>query len=141
MTFNVFDDDDCVIDHQSDRQHDCEQSQQVEAEGADQRNGYGNDRYNHRPERSEEKENNHHHDEQRVDQHLHHFVNGVVDIGGGVVSHLGRHPGGELFLDLLQLSPDPLDHVNRVGVRQYPDAHEYRFLTGETDLSVVILSA
>src|SRR6266568_889351 len=33
------------------------------------------------------------------------------------------------------------DHVHRVRVRQHPDAHEHRLLTGEPHLGVVILRA
>ena len=77
----------------------------------------------------------------RVDQSLHDFVNGVVDVSGGVVGHFGLHAGRQFFFDLLQLDADALDHVDGVRVRQNPDAHENSFLPGEPDFGVVIFGA
>ena len=108
---------------------------------ADQRNRNRDDRHDDRPERAEEQKDDDHHDEQRVDQRLYDFVNGVVDVSGGVVGHLRLHAGRQFLLDLLELDADALDHVDRVGVRQHPNAHEHRFLAGEPHLGVVIFRA
>ena len=51
-------------------------------------------------------------------------MDGVVDIGGRVVGHLGVHAGGEFLLDLIQFHAHALDYVDRVRVRQHPNAHE-----------------
>ena len=92
-------------------------------------------------ERAEEQEDHDHHDEQRVDQRFYDFVNGVIDVGGGVVGHLGLHAGRQFLFDLLQFHANSLDHIDRVRVRQNPDAHEDRFLPGEANFGVVIFRA
>ena len=97
VALDVFDDDDRVVHDQSDRKHDREQREQVEREAedlhqkqrADERNRNRDDRHDDRAERAEEQKDHDHHDEQRVDQRLHDFVDGVVDVSGGVVGHLG----------------------------------------------------
>ena len=66
-------------------------------------------------------------------------MDGIVNVGGRVVGHLGFHAGRQFFLDLLQLSAHALDHVDGIRIRQDPDAHEYCFFPGETDFGVVIL--
>ena len=50
-------------------------------------------------------------------------------------------PLGSSFCDLLHLGAHPLDDVDRVRVRQNPDAHEDGLLPGEADFGVVILRA
>ena len=149
MALDVFDHDDGVVDDQPDRKHDREQREQVEREAeelhqeerADERNRNRDDRHDDRAERAEEQEDHDHHDEQRVDQSFYDFVDGVVDVGGGVVGHLGRHAGRQFLLDLLQLGAHALDDVDRVRIGQDPDAHEDRFLPGEADFGVVIFRA
>ena len=68
-------------------------------------------------------------------------MNGVVDVSGGVVSHLGLHAGRKFFFDLLELDPNALDHVDRVRIWQNKNPHEDRFLTGEAHFGVVVLRA
>ena len=68
-------------------------------------------------------------------------MNGVVDVGGRVVGNFAGHSGRQFLLDLLHLDTHPLDHVNRVGVWQNPDAHEDGFLSGKTYFCVVIFRA
>ena len=52
---------------------------------ADQRQGDGHHRDQHRAQGAEEEEDDHDHDEQGVAQGLEYLVDGVVDVGGGVV--------------------------------------------------------
>ena len=40
-------------------------------------------------------------------------MNGVVNISGGVVRHLGAHAGRQFFFDLIQFDADALDHVEQ----------------------------
>ena len=64
MPLDVLDDDDGVVDHEPDREHDGEQRQQVQREpedlhqedGADERHRDGHERHEHRAERAEEEE-------------------------------------------------------------------------------------
>ena len=58
----------------------------------------------HGAERTEEEKDHHHHDEKSVEQGLHDLVDGVIDVGGGVVGDLAFHPCGEFLLDF---APSP----------------------------------
>ncbi len=49
--------------------------------------------------------------------------------------------GGKFLLNLHELSTDPLNDVDRIGVRQNENAHENSALAGEPNLRVVILGA
>ena len=80
-------------------------------------------------------------DEERVDQSLDHFVDGVVDVSGGVVGDHALHAGRQILFDFLQFSAYALDDIDRVRVRQNPDAHEDGLLSGETHFGVVIFRA
>ena len=51
------------------------------------------------------------------------------------------HAGRQLLLDLLHLDAHAFDDVQRVGVRQHPDAHEDSFLAGEPHFGVVVFRA
>jgi len=68
-------------------------------------------------------------------------VDGIVDVSGRVVGHLGVHAGGEFLLDLLQFHTHALDHVDRVCIWQNPNAHEDSLLAGEAHFRVVIFRA
>ena len=59
------------------------------------------------------------------------LVDRVVDVLGGVVGDTALHAGGQLLLDILQLGADALHDVERVRVRQHPDAHEDGLLSPE----------
>ena len=119
VPLNIFNNNNRVVYHKSDREHDREQRQQVQRETenlhqeqrADERDRNRHDRYDHGAERSEEQEDHEHHDEQRVDQSFHDFVNGVTDVSGRIVSDPAGHTGRQLALDLLHLRAHALDHV------------------------------
>ena len=68
-------------------------------------------------------------------------MDGIVDIGGGVVGHLGGHAGGEFLLDLVQFDAHAFDYVDRVCIRQNPNAHEDGLLAREPHFGVVIFGA
>ena len=149
MSLDVFDNDDCIIDDQSDGKHDRQQRQQVEAEPeqlhekqrANQRNRNRDDRNHHRAERAKEQKDHDHHDEQCVDQSFYDFVDGVIDVSRGVISDFTFHARRQFLLDLLHLHADTLDYVNWVRIWQNPDAHEHRLLPGEPHFGVVIFRA
>ena len=48
-------------------------------------------------------------------------------------------PGRQVSLDVRQDRVDPLDHVERVGIGQHPNAHEDRIFSGESNLGGIIL--
>ena len=68
-------------------------------------------------------------------------MNGVVNVFRGVVRNAAGEAGGQLLLDGFHFGAHPLDHVQRVGVGQNPDAHEDRLLAVKPHLRVVILRA
>ena len=68
-------------------------------------------------------------------------MNGIVDVGGGVVGHFPRHSGRQLLLDLIELDASAFDYIQRIGIRQHPDTHEHGFLSGEAHLCVVVFCA
>ena len=68
-------------------------------------------------------------------------MDGVIDIGGGVVSHLDLHASGQLLPDLVHLGSTTLDHVHRIRIGQNKDAHEDSFLPGEPHLRVIVFRA
>ena len=149
MSFDIFHHHDRVIHHQSDREHDRQQREQVQREtehlhqeqGSDERNRNRHHWHDDRAEGAEEQKDHDHHDEQCVDQSFYDFVNRIVDVSGRVVSHVCLHPRRQFFFDLLHLDAHAFDHVDRVCVGQNPDAHEHRFFPGETNLGVVIFRA
>ena len=149
MPFHVFHHHNCVIHDQPDRKHDREQCEQVECETeklheekrADKRDRNGNHGHDHRPERPEEQQDHEHDDEQRLDQSFHDFVDRVVDVRGRVVGNLSGHAGRKFLLDLFHLGAHAFDHVNRVRIRQNPDAHEHGPLAREPHFGVVIFRA
>src|SRR5205823_13258386 len=95
-------------------------------------------RHNDGSQRAEEQKDHQHHDEQRVDQRLYDFVDGVADVSGRVVSNLSRQTRGQFALDLLHFRAHTLYHVNRIRIRQNVDAHEHGLLPGEPDFRVVV---
>ena len=68
-------------------------------------------------------------------------MNRVVNVGRGVIGHLRCHAFGQLLLNLLKLDTYALDHVERVGVWQHPNAHENSLLSGESHFGVVVFRA
>src|SRR2546430_9779572 len=120
MTFNIFDDNDGIVDDQPDREHNRQQGEEIEGEPeelhqkqcANERNWNRDNRDKNRSERAEEEEDYHHHDEQSVDQRFYDFVNGIIDVGGGVVGHLGGHAPGGVLLDLIPFHPHSLGDID-----------------------------
>src|SRR5256886_13148974 len=121
VTFNVFDDNDGIVDDQPDREHNCQQGEEIEGEPeelhqkqcANERNWNRDNRDKNRSKRSEEEEDYDHHDEQMVDQRFYDFVNGIVDVGGGVVGHLGGYCAWGVLLCFIQVHSHSLDYIER----------------------------
>jgi hypothetical protein len=149
VALDVLDDDDGVVHHEADREHDREQRQQVQREAehldeedhADQRQGNGDDGHEHGPERSEEEEDDDHDDADGLEERPRHVVDGAVDVPGRVVRDGGLHPRRQVAPDGIHLAPDAPDDVERVGVGQDPHAHEDGLAAGEPDVRVVVVGA
>ena len=146
VTLHIFNNDDRVVHHQSDRKHNRQQRQQIQREPErlheehrpDERNRDRHHGHDHGAERPEEQEDHQHYDEQRVDQSLYDFVDRVVDVRGRVIGDFSIQARGQFALDLFHLDAHSLDHIHRVRVRQNVDAHEDRFLSGEPHFGVVV---
>ncbi len=60
-----------------------------------------------------------------------------MDVFRRVVRHADFHPGRQLSFDVRQRRPHRLDHLQRIGRRQHPYAHERGFLAAEPHLFIV----
>ena len=140
---------DRVVHDETDRQHNGEQRQQVDREPGgkhqarctDERDRNRDDRNDHGPDRAQEQEDHDDDDQERLAERREHFVDGVLDVFGRVVRNAGLHAGGQLRFDFAERRACPLDHVERVGGRQHPHAHEDRRLAVEPDIFLVVLRA
>ena len=149
VALDVLDHHDRVVHHEPDREHDREQRQQVHREPedlhqehrADERDRDGHDRHEHRAQRAEEQEDDDDDDEQRLAERPLHLVDGVPDVGGGVVGDARLDLLRDLLLQRVHLGADALDDVERVRVRERPDADEDRGLPAEVHRRVVVLGA
>ncbi len=94
-----------------------------------------------RAERPEKQEDDDDDDEHRLDQGVDDVVDGAVDVRGGVEGDDRVHAGGKLGADDVHLPADAGNDIDRVGVGQHPDAHEYRLVAREPDVGVVGVGA
>jgi hypothetical protein len=105
VSLDILDHNDGVVDDKADGEHNRQQGQQVDGEskqlhqrhGTNERDRNGHDRNQDRAERAEKHENHQHDDEQGLGERVFHFVDGILDIVGAVVSD----DRGNLLGDLL----------------------------------------
>ena len=126
---DAFDDDDRVVDDDSDRQHEGEQCREIDrkaegrhgGEGADERHRHGGRRNEHRAPVLQEDENDDQHQNGRLDQRAINFVDRgpheIRRVVGDAVDEALREALGELVHFRFHLVGDR----NRVGVRQERD--------------------
>ena len=101
--FDVFDDDDRVVDDDADREHHAEQGQLVDREAdhphaeepAHQRDRNHQRRDQGHAEVLQEHQHHEEHEDDRLEQRLDHFLDRDLDEVGGVVRHEPRHAGGK----------------------------------------------
>ena len=147
VALDVFDNDDGVVHHETDGEHDGQQRQQVDGEPenlhqehrADERHGDRDHGHQYGTEGAKEEKDHDDDDQERLQQGADDFVDGVVDVLGGVVGHAAVEAGGQFLLDLLKLGAGTFDDFDRVGGGQHEDAHEDRGLAGEAHLGVVVV--
>ncbi len=147
VAVDVLDHDDGVVHHQSDRQHQRQQRQQVDriaqrqhrGEGADQRKRHRDHRDRDRTQPAQKQEDHRTDDQQRLDQRLDHLVDRRLDEFGGVVGDLAGQPGRQLLLDGRQHLAHAARHVEQVGLGRNLDADEQRVLPAEGHIEVVVL--
>ena len=104
--FDIFDDDDGVIDDDADRKYDGEKGYRVcriadrqqRNEGADETDRHGKRRNQRRTQASQKEKDNDHDENESLDQCLLHFVDGVGDKDRGIVGGLPSHIFGKSLL-------------------------------------------
>ena len=149
MALDIFHHDDGIIDHNSHAQHDGQEGEQIDGEaknlheknGSNERNRNGNHRHEHGTQGAQEKKNDDYDDEEGLAERLYDLLDRVFDINGAVVGDTCLEAGGKVFFDFLHLAADAFDDIQRVGIRQRPDAHKDSRLAAETHLGVVVLRA
>ena len=133
MPVDVLDHDDGVVDHEPDREHQCEQRHQVDRvaerrqdrEHADQRQRDGDDRDDGRAKIAEEQKDHHDDDDRRLAERLHHLPQRGADEIGGVVSDRRVQPRRQLALDLGERLAHVGDHRQRICRRRRINADEH----------------
>ena len=134
VAFDGLDDDDGVIDHQSNGQHQAEEREGVdgkpkdreERKGSDQRNRHGQQRDERRPPALQENIYDDHHQQQGLPQRRQDFHDAPADRQrrvqrDGVIEVLR-----ELLLELLHQILHALGGVQRVGAGQLVNGHDRR---------------
>ena len=124
--FDVFDDDDGIVDNNADGQHDGQQGNgigritngQERNKCADEADGYGqgwNERGAHI---AEENEDNDHDKNEGFNERLLYLVYGVLNEDRRIVGNLPCQIVGEVFLQLLNAPTNRIQSVNGVGARR-----------------------
>ena len=149
MAIDVFDDDDGVIDHQSNGQHQRQQGEQVDRitqrqhheKRADQRQWHCDQWNGDGSNAAEEQKNDHANDQQCLDQRLHHFVDRAGDELRRVIDDFAGNAIGHLRLDLRENRAHALCHIEDIGLRRDFDADEYRIAAAERRSEVIVFGA
>ena len=131
---DILDDDDGVIDHDADGEHDRQQRDRIgrvaygleRDERPDQADGYRQSRDQRRTYAPEENKHHEHHQDKRLEQRFFHLFDGCRDEAGRIVGDLPRQIFGEAVLRF----DDPFSHLlqrgDRVGARRLINRHRCR---------------
>src|ERR1019366_5354458 len=142
---DVLDHDDGVVDHQSDREHERQQSQQIDRktqrqhdrQRADQGKRNGDDGDQHRARRAQEGEYDQHDDDERLDQSDDNLMDGRVHEIGRVIDDASFQALRQLGLNFRKYGPDALDHGQQVRGGRDLDADEHPGAAVEQDPRLV----
>ena len=145
MPFDILHHDDCIVHHETDRQHDGQQCEKVDRKAGQhheehrshKRNGDGDHGDDHRAQGSHEQEDHDNHNEKRFRKRLEHIVDCAFDIDRGVIRDADLHSGRQATLDLRERFAHRPHHVEGIGVRQRPYSHEGGLLAAEAHVIVV----
>jgi len=149
VAVRVLDDDDRVVDDESDREHQGEQRQQVDRvpedehdeEGPDERQRHGDRRDDHRTEGGQEKEDHQRDDDQRLHQRLAHLPDRTVHVLCGIVDDPPLQPLGQLRFDRREGLAHAVDHREEIRAGSHPDADIGGAVPVEGDRHVVVFGA
>ncbi len=139
VMLDCLDDDDGIINHDANGQHQAEQRQVVQAKSECCHDGErADDRHRHRNQRDDrrppvlQKQQHHDGDEQHgITEGLEHLGNRLIDERRGVVNNRVIQTVGESALHLLHLRADVVRGLQRVGARQLIDRQRHRRLAVE----------
>ena len=136
VSLDVLDHDDRVVDDESDRQHDGEDRQQVEAEArrvhhqrrADERDGHRDERHERRAQRSHEEEHDEADDDDRLGQRLRDLLQRVLHEGRRVVREMHLDVRRQRRRDARHLGLQAMGDVDLVHADQRPHAEVHGLL-------------
>ena len=149
MAFDVFDDDDGVVDHQAGGQRDAEQRQRVDGEAkqldeskrADERDRYGDCRDDGGAPVFEEDEDDQDNQEDGRAQGRDYIADGFADRVGGIESDLILHAGRKALGKAVELSEAAAVHVEGVGGGELRDTEANRFVPAVVQVGAVVFGA
>ena len=147
VALHVLDDDDRIVNDESDGKDDRQKSEEIDREsadlhqegGSDERDRDGDHGDEHRTRGSQEEEDHDDHDAEGLGKRLEYLADGFPDKVGRVVGNLHRHARRKEAAEFRELVAHALADVEGVCRRQAPDADELRGLPVEADVGVVIL--
>ena len=134
MAVDVLDDDDRVVDHETDAEHERQQRQQIDRiaerqqrdHHADQRQRNGHDRDEGRAQIAEEQEDHDDDDRRRLGERLGDFVDRGADERGRIIGDRRLQARRQLALDARHDRANAVDDRQRIGLRRSIDADEHR---------------
>ena len=149
VPIDILDNDDRIVDDEPDREHECEQRQEVDRvteeqhheEGADQGQGHRDQRDRDCAEAAEEEKDHDADDQEREPQRLLDLLDRAADELGAVVDNLAVDAARHRGLDLGEHVADTLRDIEHVRVRGDLDADEHRVASAERSREVVVLGA
>ena len=149
MLFDIFDDDDGIIDDEADGQHHSEQGQGIDGEiesrkgrkGADDGDRDGQNRYQRRPPFLQEYEDDEDDQQQRFDEGVFNFIDGGIDKVRIVHDDGVVQVGWEGFLGLFQNLFDFTDRVQSIGIIRQLDAEANPVFIVDFGIAAFILRA
>ena len=133
VALDILDDDDRVVDHDADREHEAEQGQRIEreAERAHQRESPyerhrdRDDRDDRRAPRLQEDDDDEDDEDEGLEERLVDLAHGLGDELGRVVDDLVVDAGGEIALELVHLLDDALRGGERIAAGALEDGERH----------------
>src|SRR6266403_6415672 len=124
VALRIFDDDDCVIDHQAGRESNPKKRQRIdgemdgvdESESANQRHRNGDLRNDGRTPIQQEKEDHNDDDDHRFFERSNNFFHGITDNGGRVESDYVLDAGRKRLRELDELRLGRFVYLQRIGI-------------------------
>lgn len=144
-TFHIFNDYNCIVDHDSDSEYESQEGEHVEreseyehdAECSDERYGDSHKRNNRGSPTLQGKENDDKDKEKRLEKGFVDFVDRLGDVGGHVEGHVVGDAFGERAAYFLHLFFDIFRHFHCVGSGKHIDREDGGIGSVDSALGVV----